>query len=143
MSSTEPSIEAVERVSGPSYGPAMRTVSSVVVLLLGALSVRVLLKTDGWAGSDAWWLLGGTALAVLGSWWQLLSARTTLDAEGIEQTGLITVRMRWDEVAFARARGSRLLLKASVGRFRVFHAGNATLRASFAEVAQRFPRGGR
>lgn len=143
MSSTEPGIEPVERVSGPSYGPTMRILSTLVVLLLGALTLRVLLKTDGWAGSDAWWLLGGTALAVLGSWWQLLSARTTLDAEGIAQTGLITARMRWDEVAFARARGSRLLLKASVGRFRVFHAGNATLRASFAEVARRYPRGGR
>lgn len=142
MSNMPPGSELAVPVSGPSYGPTMRILSSLVVLLLGALSVRVLLKTDGWVGSDAWWLLGGTGLAVLGSWWQLLSARTTLDAQGIEQSGLLTQRMRWDEVAFARARGSRLLLKASVGRFRVFHAGNATLRAAFAEVARRYPRGG-
>jgi len=134
--------ELAAPVSGPSYSPAMRIVSSLVVLLLGGLSVRVLLRTEGWAGSDAWWLLGGAGLAVLGSWWQLLSARTTLDAQGIEQSGLLTQRMRWDEVAFARARGGRLLLKASVGRFRVFHAGDASLRASFAEVARRYPRGG-
>lgn len=143
MSRTPLRPEVAVPVSGPSYSPTMRILSSLIVLLLGALSLRVLLRTDGWAGSDAWWLLGSAGVAVLGSWWQLLSARTTLDAEGIEQTGLIAQRMRWDEVAFARARGGRLLLKASVGRFRVFHAGNAALRASFAELARRYPQGER
>lgn len=143
MSEAAPRLAFAVPVCGPSYGPLMRVLSTVVVLVLAGLAARVLLRTEGWAGSDAWWLLGGTGLAVLASWWQMLAARTTLDEQGIEQSGLIVQRMRWDEVALARTRGSRLLLKASVGRFRVFHGGNAELRAAFAQVARTDLRGGR
>jgi hypothetical protein len=143
MSGTPARPAFADPVSGPSYGPLMRVLSTVVVLVLAALAARVLLRTEGWAGSQAWWLLGGTGVAVLGSWWQMLAARTTLDAQGIEQSGLIGQRMSWDDVVLARARGSRLLLKGGVGRFRVFHAGDATLRGAFEQVARAYPRGPR
>lgn len=124
-------------VTGPAYGRTFRWIATLVVLALAGLSLRVVWRTEGWASSDAFWLLGLTGIAVAGSWWQMLSSTTTLDAQGIRQSGWVDKSMRWDEVAAARLLGSRLVLKARFGRPRVFHAGNAELAAAFRALTRK------
>jgi len=126
-------------VTGPAYGRATRLFATATVAALALLSWRVLSRTEGWADADALWLLGLSGLAVLGSWWQMMSSTTTLDSEGIRQSGWIEKRMSWDEVSFAKLLSPRLaprlVIKARLGRPRAFYAGNAELGAAFARVA--------
>lgn len=122
-------------LTGPAYGRGMRAFSSLLVAGLALLTLRVLWRTDGWASGDAFWLIGLSGVAVAASWWQMLTSTTTLDEQGIRQSGWVDKSMRWDEIASARLIGSRLVLKARFGRPRAFYAGNAELAAAFREVA--------
>ncbi len=129
-------------VVGPAYGRSARLLTGALVLALAALTVRVLWRTEGWASADAFWLLGLTGIAVLASWRQMLASTTTIDADGIRQSGWVDKSMRWDEVVLARQLtprlAPRLMLKAKLGRPRAFHAGSAELEVAFARIAAHY-----
>lgn len=130
-----------QTLSGPAYGRGMRFLSSLLVLGLALLLLRVIWRTDGWASSDAMWLIGLSGIAVAASWWQMITSTTTIDAQGIRQSGWVEKAMRWDEISAARLVGSRLILKARFGRPRVFFAGNAELAAAFRQIASTLHQG--
>lgn len=128
-------------VTGPAYGRGMKIMATALVAGLALLTLRVLWRTDGWAGSDAGWLLGLSGVAIAVSWWQMLTSTTTVDAQGIRQSGWVDKSMRWDEVAATRLLSPhlapRLVVKARFGRPRAFYAGNAELAAVFRLIASR------
>lgn len=129
-------------LTGPAYGRATRLFATATVAVLALLAWRVFTRTEGWADSDAVWLMGLSGLAVLGSWWQMMTSTTTLDQDGIRQSGWVEKRMSWDEVSFAKLvsprLAPRLVIKARLGRPRAFYAGNAELGAAFERVAAAF-----
>ncbi|MEG0821012.1 MAG: hypothetical protein RR101_04300 [Burkholderiaceae bacterium] len=134
--------DASAAVSGPAYGRFARFFTTTLMVALAALSIRVLWRTEGWISSDAFWLLGLTAIAVASSWWQMLTSTTTIDARGIRQSGWIEKAMSWDEVVAARVitprLAPRLMVKARLGRPRAFHAGSAELATAFARIATHY-----
>lgn len=131
-------------VSGPAYGRGFRVIATVVVVALLAHGARVVLVLrPDLPGSDGWMLLGAATFALVGSWYFMVSARTTVDAQGIRQSGLIERRTGWDEIRTARVGGfalsRRLVVRTAAGRFRYYFGGTAELVAVFGQIASAYP----
>ena len=122
---------------GPTYGRALRVLATLIVLgLLWALLRHAL----GAAGMSAvLWLVP----VLLGPYAVLMTASTTIDAEGICQGGLLRRRVRWDEIAHARVGGTplarRLNVRTITGRFVSLRGGSPQLLAAFERIAAAFP----
>lgn len=132
-------------VSGPAYGRGFRVFATLAVLALlafGARAVFVLLPEP--PSRDGWFFLGAVVFALIGSWYFMVTARTTIDAQGIRQSGLIERRTAWDEVRHARVRGPgfsrRLVVRNVAGRFRYYYGGTPELAAAFERIATAYPR---
>jgi len=132
-------------VSGPAYGLAFRIFATVAVLALltyGARVVFVVLPEP--PSRDGWILLGAAAFALIGPWYFMLIAMTTIDAQGIRQSGLIERKTDWSEIGYARVRGPsfsrRLLVRNIGGRVRYYFGGTRQLHAAFDQIAAAYPR---
>lgn len=132
-------------VSGPAYGRGFRAFATLAVLALlayGARAVFVLLPEP--PSRDGWYFLGSAAFALAGSWYFMVTARTTIDAQGIRQSGLIDRQTGWDEIGYARVRGPsfsrRLVVRNLAGRFRYYYGGTPELAAAFERIAAAYPR---
>jgi len=130
-------------VSGPAHSRTQRIGASVAVLLGLAGIARVAVTLPAATQGQGPWLLLTVAVAVLGSYYFLMTATTTVDAEGIVQTGLPNRRVRWDDVAYARVGGlpfaRRLRVRTTSGRRIAFAGASPALLAAFERVAAAFP----
>ena len=132
-------------VSGPAYGRAFRLFATAVLLALLAYGARVVLVLPPEPPSrDGWFFIGAVVFALLGSWYFMVTARTTIDAHGIRQSGLIERRTDWSEVRYARVRGPsfsrRLVVRNIGGRIRYYYGGTPELVAAFERIAAAYPR---
>lgn len=131
-------------VRGRAFAPLHRLLASVVVLLaLGGLLRLVLIAPEAIQGSTRWWLLA-TALMLLVSYAMIMLSSTTVDAEGILQTGLPERRVRWQDIDFAQVAGwplaRRLRVRTVAGKRVVFGGSGAVLLAAFERIAAAYPR---
>lgn len=132
-------------VSGPAYGRGFRVIATVAVVALLAYAARVVLVLQPeLPGSDGWVMLGAVTFALVGSWYFMVTARTTVDAQGIRQSGLIERRTGWDDIRYARVGGfafsRRLIVRNAAGRFRYYFGGTTELVAAFERIAAAYPR---
>lgn len=126
-------------VHGPARGRETRLLATmVVVLVLGGL-LRLVLTTPEAAGAPL--LLA--VLVLLAPYGLLMLSTTTIDAEGIRQTGLPERKLRWDRLAQAKVGGSpfarRLRVRTTAGRRVFFAGGTAELEAAFERIAAAYP----
>jgi hypothetical protein len=81
---------------------------------------------------------------LIGPWYFMLIATTTVDTQGIRQSGLIERKTDWGEVGYARVRGPsfsrRLLVRNVGGRVRYYFGGSPQLQAAFDQIAAAYPR---
>lgn len=136
-------IEALP-LRGRAFTLLHRLLASVVVLLaLGGLLRRVLIAPEAIQGSTWWWLLA-TTLMLLASYAMIMLSTTTIDAEGIVQTGLPERRVRWQDIDFAQFAGwplaRRLRVRTVAGKRVVFGGSGAALTAAFERIAAAYPR---
>jgi hypothetical protein len=126
-------------VHGPAHGRAARLLATVVVLLVLGGLLRLVLSTPEAVGAPL--LLA--VLVLLAPYGMLMLSTTTIDAEGIRQTGLPERRLRWDPLAQARVGGSpfarRLRVRTVAGRRIFFAGGTAELEAAFERIAAAYP----
>jgi len=131
-------------VRGRAYALLHRLLASVVVLAaLGGLLRLMLTSPQAVQGAAAWWLLA-TALMLLASYAMIMLSTTTIDAEGIAQTGLPERRVRWQDIDFAQVAGwplaRRLRVRTVAGKRVVFGGSGAALLAAFERIAAAHPR---
>jgi len=132
-------------VRGPAYGRAFRVFATVTMLALlayGGRVVFVLLPEP--PGRESWIILAAAAFGLIGTWYFMVTARTTIDAQGIRQSGLVERKTDWSEVWQARVRGPafsrRLAVRNVGGRFRYYYGGTPELLAAFEMIAAAYPR---
>jgi hypothetical protein len=126
-------------VRGPSHGRSQRAIASLAVLVglagLARVAATVPAATDG----NGPWMLVTIAVALLGSYYFMMTATTTIDADGIVQTGLPNRRLRWEDVAYAHVGGlpfaRRLRVRTASGRRVAFAGASPELLAAFERVA--------
>ncbi|MFN7572595.1 MAG: hypothetical protein ACK5TK_14270 [Betaproteobacteria bacterium] len=131
--------------SGAAYGPAFRALASAVTFgLLGYGAWLIAFEVPGPISGNGWTLIGACALMMLANWYLMLRAATTVDGQGVRQTGLVERRVAWDDVWYARMGGfafsRRLVVRTINGRIRYFFGGTPQLHAAFARVAARYPK---
>jgi hypothetical protein len=134
-----------EPVSGPAYGRTFRVLASAMLLLVLAMAARATLYLpDDEQAAQGYWILGVGLLGLVASYWVFLRSTTTIDANGIRQTGLTEKKVEWRELYSARVFGPpfarRLIVRTINGRFRFFFGGSPELLAAFARVAQAYRR---
>lgn len=134
-------------VSGPSYGRGFKSVSTVLTIALAAYAVSVALRYPLPAfslGVQALLLGAGAMLAVSLYWF--LHATTTIDADGIRQTGVIDKKVRWDEVRGAKMIGipylswlfpPRMIVRTGTA-FATFNGGTQDVLVEFARISLAF-----
>lgn len=123
-------------VTGPSYRWSAKALAAVVLAWLAAYGARTV--ATGGFGLSGWLvvLAGMTAVVVTG--WSVFAGRTTIDAQGIHQSGLPRRALRWHEIARARRLRmpltTRLVVSTGTGPLRAIHAGNRALEDAFGEI---------
>lgn len=128
-------------VRGPSYSLPMRVLATAIVLVVvvGVLRWWQVPATAGWS-SQAGVIFIVTMFGTIGAWILMLRSITEVDAEGIRQTGLVTRKVAWNQVAtvrMARWGATRLIVRRGGGPFfSVFHGGTPELKAAFERVVQ-------
>ena len=130
---------------GAAYGPRFRLLASAITFgLLGYGAWLVAFEVPGPISGNGWTLIAACALMMLGNWYLMLRAATTIDEHGVRQSGLIERRVAWDEVWYVRIGGfafsRRLIVRTINGRFKYFYGGTPELHAAFARVAARYPK---
>jgi hypothetical protein len=126
-------------VHGPAHGRAARLLATAAVLLVLIGLARLVLTTPEALGAPL--LLA--VLVLLAPYGLLMLSTTTIDAEGIRQTGLPERKLRWDQLAQATVGGSpfarRLRVRTVAGRRIFFAGGTPELEAAFARIAAAYP----
>jgi hypothetical protein len=132
-------------VSGPAYGRTFRWLASAMLVFVLAMAARATLNLPAdQQAAQGYWILGIGLLGLIASYWVFLRSTTTIDANGIRQSGLTDKKVEWREVYSARLFGPpfarRLMVRTTRGRFRFFFGGSPELLAAFARIAQAYRR---
>lgn len=129
-------------VSGRAYSGAFRVLATAVTAGLLLYGARVVLGAPD-PSRDGWILIGAIAFALIGTWYFMMVSVTTIDADGVRQSGIIERKVAWSEILHARVRGfafsRRLVVRTIGGRYRFFYGGTPELLAAFARVETAFP----
>ncbi|WP_418320831.1 hypothetical protein [Piscinibacter sakaiensis] len=142
---TEPGIEAMPAIEGPSFPLTGRLLATGVLGLLGVLGVQAA-GAGGWdgVGSDQWLLSGLAVFAVCLGWWHVMTCRTriadgrishsapwgrTIDLADVTQVKLIRVP------GLSALIVPRLVVRTRGNGTTTFHAGNERLVAAFRLLA--------
>lgn len=132
-------------VRGPAYGPAFRAVATLIFVAVLASAARAYLALpDEGQAEHGWGLLLVGLAALAGSYYLLMTSTTTIDAQGIRQSGLLEKKVAWAQVEAARLGGfafSRRLVVRAGGSLRpkVFFGGTPDLIAAFQRIAAAYP----
>lgn len=136
--------EFPEPVSGPSYSVAYRALATVLfvgVLAQGGVALWGASQAGTLAGT-LWIWIGLAVLTLIATYVLMLRARTTVDARGIVQTGLVERRVDWHDLRAARVGGlpasRRLIVRSLDGRRYVFFGGTPALHAAFQRIGAQF-----
>lgn len=125
-------------VAGPAYTPTFRAISTAVVLLVVLQAARMWDVLGPVLTTRGGWILVGGFFVLLGSYALLLRSRTTIDAEGVCQSGILDKKVAWSDIKVARLRGfpfaRRLVVSTGYGKFRAFYAGTPELEQAFARI---------
>lgn len=131
-----------EPVSGASYSVLYRVLATALLLVVFGQGVRVTIAVPQ-IDSGGWLWLGLGFFVMIATYVLLMLARTTIDAKGLHQTGLLGKEVAWDEITAARVTGfalsRRLAVRTISGRYKVFHGGTPQLVASFKRIVEHFP----
>jgi hypothetical protein len=132
-------------VRGAAYSPAFRALATAIFLAVLAMGARAWLNLPEEPEARFNWGLLAVGLAALaGSYLMLMSSTTTIDAQGIRQSGLIDKRVEWGQVESARLGGfafsRRLIVRAGFVRPKVFFGGTPELVAAFERIAVAYAR---
>jgi hypothetical protein len=126
-------------LAGPSHPLPLRVLATALVLLVLGLTLRsgALFAVPADAEHSASLLPAGL-LVLLATWWLLIRARTTIDANGIQQSGLPSRAAAFADLATARIGGPpsmrKLVVRTHAGRRQVFAAGSPQLVAAFESI---------
>ncbi len=134
-------------VSGPAYGNGFKVVATLltIVLVVYAASVAVRFPLPQFGFGVKALLLGAAAMLAASQYW-FLRATTTIDADGIRQTGMIDKRVRWDEVRGAKMIGipylswlfpPRMIVRTGTA-FATFNGGTQDVLVEFARISLAF-----
>jgi hypothetical protein len=131
-------------VSGPAYSRSVRLIATLATFGLLAYGAGLVLAMPTAPSREGWILVGAVAFTLIGTWYFMVTSRTTIDEHGIRQTGLMERKAQWSEIRQARVRGfafSRRLVVYRLGaRFQVYNAGTPELAGAFEKVASAFAR---
>lgn len=135
-------------ITGASYSVLYRAIATLLcaaVIVQGAIAVTRGPGIEGFGTGALLWF-GIALLALLTTYALMMRAKTTIDAAGLRQTGLIERRVDWSELHSARLAGfvfsRRVLVRSTSGRYRVFNGGTPALIAAFERIAEQYPVGG-
>jgi hypothetical protein len=134
-------------VSGPTYGNGFKAVATVLTIVLAAYTVSVALRypLPQFSFGVQALLAGAGAMLAVSLYW-FLRATTTIDAEGIRQTGVVDRKVRWDEVRGAKMIGipylswlfpPRMIVRTGTA-FATFNAGTPDVLVEFARISLAF-----
>lgn len=128
-------------VSGPAYGRVFRAMATAMLLVVLAMALRATSQLpEDEAARQGYWVMGMGLLALVATYWVLMSSTTTIDAAGIRQSGLIDKQVAWGDVRSAMLFGPpfarRLMVRTTRGRFRFFFGGSPELLAAFARIVE-------
>lgn len=134
-------------VTGPAYGKGFRIAATCMagVLAVYAVSVALRFPLPRFTFGVQALLLGACAMLALSLYW-FYRATTTIDAEGIRQTGLIDKKVVWSEVRSAKLIGipcltwlfpPRMVVRTGTA-FATFNGGTREVLAEFARIALAF-----
>ncbi|WEF31895.1 hypothetical protein [Pseudoduganella chitinolytica] len=134
-------------VSGPTYGNGFKAVATVLTIALAAYTVSVALRhpLPQFSFGVQALLAGAGAMLAVSLYW-FLRATTTIDAEGIRQTGVIDRKVRWDEVRGAKMIGipylswlfpPRMIVRTGTA-FATFNGGTQDVLVEFARISLAF-----
>jgi hypothetical protein len=131
-------------LSGPAYTRAFKAASTAVLLLIVVQAIRLWGVIWPALNTQGGWILIGGFFVLLGSYALLLRSRTTIDAEGLRQTGIMDKTVAWSDIKVARLRGfpfaRRLVVSTGYGRLRAFYAGTPELEQAFARIGAAYAR---
>lgn len=134
-------------VSGPTYGNGFKVVATFLTIALATYAVSVALRypLPRFSFGVQALLAGAGAMLAVSLYW-FLRATTTIDAEGIRQTGVVDRKVRWDEVRSAKMIGipymswlfpPRMIVRTGTA-FATFNAGTQEVLVEFARISLAF-----
>lgn len=125
-------------VRGAAHGRLQRVVATALVALVAIGLLRLLWTEPAATQGGSPWFIGSAVFALLVAYAFLMASTTTLDADGIRQSGLLERKVAWSEIASVRLGGfgfARLLRVRTRGGRRIAFAGaTPELEAAFARV---------
>lgn len=139
VSTSAAPLDLPQPLSGPAYSRGYRIGATFVLLLIVLQGTRVFDELQRIHAGDGGWLLWAAAIALVASYVLLLRSTTTVDAQGLRQSGLVEKKVAWSEIRHARLSGfgfaRRLVVSTGYGKLRAFYAGTPELRAAFETIA--------
>ena len=130
-------------VRGAAYSRVHRGAATLVSVAVVAMGIATLLRGVDSIGVNTWLWFALALLVLAATYALMMRARTTIDAVGIRQSGVIERRVDWTDVQNTRMTrwglSRRLIVRSSFGQFRVFLAGTPELVAAFERIAARYP----
>ncbi|UCE30869.1 MAG: hypothetical protein JSW68_12630, partial [Burkholderiales bacterium] len=124
-----------EPIEGPAYTGGLKAALLLIdLIMLGAGGYIFASERDV---PTHMIVFGWTALAlILVTTWDIWTARTRIDSEGIHRRAIFDKTVRWQEIRRVRylrlLPSPRLMIRTSHGPFKVFYAGEPRLREAFA-----------
>jgi hypothetical protein len=134
-------------VTGPAYGNGFRLCASALSAVLALYSASVALRypLPQFSFGVQALLTGAIAMLLLSLYW-FFRATTTIDAEGIRQTGVIDKKVAWSEVRSAKMIGipyltwlfpPRMVVRTGTA-FATFNGGTREVLVEFARISLAF-----
>lgn len=131
-------------LQGPAYSRGFKAATTVLLLIIVLQGARAWDQLAPVLNTQGGWILIGGFFVLLASYALLMRSQTSIDAEGIRQTGLLDKKVAWNEIKVARLRGlpfaRRLVVSTGYGKLRAFYAGTAELEQAFARISAAYPK---
>ena len=146
MSAAAPALDLSQPISGPAYGRGYRIGASIVMALIVVMIARRYDELAPLANTTIGGFFIAGFVALVASYVLLLKSVTTIDEQGIRQSGLLEKKVAWQDIRYARLKGigssKRLVISTGFGKFRAFYAGTPALAQAFRRISAAYaPRG--